>query len=176
MKSVVVFESHWGNTAAISHAIAAVLGPDAEVLETDEATADRMAGVDLVVAGAPVFGLRLPTEGALAEIQERKPEDPAPDLSHPALRLWIGTLPRGRGRSVAFETAVRWSPGGATGTIERGLAEVGYARLTRGRRFVVQGRHGPLRNGELEAAHAWGVQLRQMAEQSMQRTGSPVSP
>jgi len=28
MKAIVVYESHWGNTASIAHAIAAGLGPD----------------------------------------------------------------------------------------------------------------------------------------------------
>ena len=163
MKSVVVYESHWGNTAAVAHAIASGLGAETRVLATDEATDAVMADVDLVVAGAPVFALRLPTEGLLAKLQEED-EQPAPDLSHPALRSWIDRLPAGRGGAAAFETALRWAPGGATGTIERGLAKAGYARISRGHRFIVKGRHGPLREGELEAAHAWGVELRRLAE------------
>ena len=39
MKAIVVYESHWGNTAAVARAIAEGIGPDAHVLSTDEATA-----------------------------------------------------------------------------------------------------------------------------------------
>ena len=39
MKAVVVYESLWGNTAAVARAIAAGIGPDARALSTSEATA-----------------------------------------------------------------------------------------------------------------------------------------
>jgi hypothetical protein len=35
----------------------------------------------------------------------------------------------------------------------------GYRRIAKGRRFFVTGRYGPLREGELEAARAWGADL-----------------
>ena len=38
MKAVVVYESHWGNTAEVARAIASGLGPETPVLGTDEAT------------------------------------------------------------------------------------------------------------------------------------------
>ena len=61
----VVYASHWGNTARRSPGrIAEGIGPDAPVLATDEADLVAISGVDLLVAGAPVMGLRLPTEGA----------------------------------------------------------------------------------------------------------------
>ena len=47
MKAVVVYESLWGNTAAIARAIAAGLGPEAKALSTAEATPDILAGAVL---------------------------------------------------------------------------------------------------------------------------------
>ena len=47
MKAVVVYESHWGNTAAVARAVAEGIGPDAMALNTDEATAAEMDGVEL---------------------------------------------------------------------------------------------------------------------------------
>ena len=38
MKAVVVYESHWGNTAAVARAVAEGLGHGARALTTDEAT------------------------------------------------------------------------------------------------------------------------------------------
>ena len=62
MKAVVVYESLWGNTAAVARAIAEGIGPEARALSTAEATGEAMTGVDLIVAGAPVLGFKLPTE------------------------------------------------------------------------------------------------------------------
>ena len=158
MKTVVVYESHWGNTAAVARAIAEGIGPDAKALTTDEATGATIAEADLIVAGAPVMALRLPTDQALSNMAEAHHE-PAPDVSHPSMRDWLGELPRGNGHGAAFETRLRWSPGGATGAIERGLEDAGYRRLASGRKFVVTGGKGPLREGEIEAARAWGAEL-----------------
>lgn len=38
MNAVVVYESHWGNTAAVARAVAEGLGPEARALTTDEAS------------------------------------------------------------------------------------------------------------------------------------------
>lgn len=158
MKTVVVYESHWGNTEAIARAIADGIGPGAVALTTDAAVGDAIADADLIVAGAPVMALRLPTDETLAKLGDDDKE-PKPDVSHPSLRDWLAGLPHRTGFGAAFETKLRWSPGGATGAIEKGLATAGYRRLTSGRKFVVKGGQGPLRDGELEAARAWGAEL-----------------
>ncbi|MCD6552991.1 MAG: hypothetical protein J7M16_03140 [Anaerolineae bacterium] len=62
MKAIVVYESLWGNTAAIARAIAEGLGPGARALSTAEATSEAIADADLIVAGAPVHSLSLPTD------------------------------------------------------------------------------------------------------------------
>ena len=49
MDAVVVYESMWGNTAAIARAIAAGLGGDAVALTTDAATPEVIEGCRLVV-------------------------------------------------------------------------------------------------------------------------------
>jgi hypothetical protein len=41
------------------------------------------------------------------------------------------------------------------------LERAGYPRLTKARRFVVKGKYGPLRDGELERARRWGAELAQ---------------
>jgi hypothetical protein len=161
MKAVVVYESHWGNTAAIAHAIAEGIGPDAAVLATDEADVTAISGVDLLVAGAPVMGLRLPTEGAEEAVAKSARTAPRPpDVLHPSLRSWLDELPRGHGQAAAFETRVRWSPGGATGAIQDGLERAGYRIGNRPGKFVVTGKYGPLREGELDRARRWGAELR----------------
>jgi flavorubredoxin len=160
MKAVVVYESHWGNTAAIARAIASGLGPDTPVLATEEATGAALADAELIVAGAPVIAFRLATDSMRESIAEDVHDAPTkPDVTHPSMRDWLDGLSAGKGLAAAFETRLHWSPGGATSAIERGLQTAGYARVAKGHKFFVTGRYGPLRDGELDAARAWGSEL-----------------
>jgi hypothetical protein len=160
MNAVVVYESHWGNTAAVAQAIAAGIGPDARAMTTDEASTEALTDVDLLVAGAPVIAFSLASEEMLENMADQSDKAPSPpDLSHPSMRSWLDGLQWGRGRSAAFETRVWWSPRGATGNIERRLEGAGYAVVAKAHRFVVKGSYGPLRDGELKRAREWGAEL-----------------
>jgi flavorubredoxin len=162
MKVIVVYESFWGNTAAIAEAIAEGFGPEAQALPTDAASPSDVLGADLVVAGAPTIAFGLASDRMRKSIASEAAKAPAPpDLSHPSLRSWLAALPKGRGRAAAFETRIWWSPRGATGHIERGLRSAGYDPIAKSNRFVVSGTYGPLREGELQRARRWGAELAQ---------------
>lgn len=162
MKALVVYESHWGNTAAAAKAIAEGIGHGARALTTDEADDQALANADLLVAGAPVIAFGLATEGMRKQIIAGAESAPTPpDMSHPSLRSWLEALPKGRGNAAAFETRIWWSPRGATGSIERILKRAGYRPVSKPGRFIVQGAYGPLRDGELERARLWGAALGQ---------------
>ena len=121
MKAIVVYESLWGNTAAIARAIAEGIGPEARALSTAEATAAVTADADLIVAGAPLHAFRLPTDkirNTLATKKDEKAPTP-PNLSHPSMRTWLVSLSKGKGKATSFETRFKWSPGGAAGAIAR---------------------------------------------------------
>jgi hypothetical protein len=161
LRAVVVYESLWGNTAAIARAIAEGLGPDVRAMTTDEATPAVVADADLIVAGAPVLGFSLPTDQMLEGIRKNPGNAPRPaDLSHPSMRHWLETLPAGRGRCAAFETRIRGPvPGSATKAILAGLEGKGYTPAAEKAPFYVGGKYGPLRDGEVEKARAWGAEL-----------------
>jgi flavorubredoxin len=159
MKAIVVYESLWGNTAAVARAIAEGLGPEAQALSTAEATKEAVAGADLIVAGSPLFAFQLPTDKIRETIRKKSSAFPTPpDLSHPPLRTWLETVPAGQGRAAAFETRLWWSPGGALGSILQALKKAGYAPAG-SKRFKVAGMTGPLKPGELERARQWGEHL-----------------
>lgn len=160
MKAVVVYESLFGNTAAIARAIAEGIGSDTEALTTDEATDAVIAGAEVIVAGAPVIAFGLASDKTREGIGggEKDPDHPA-DVAHPSLKSWLESLPAGAGSAAAFETRLWWSPRGATGSIERGLKGAGYNVVAKSERFVVEGKYGPLREGELDRARAWGRSL-----------------
>jgi hypothetical protein len=164
MKAVVVFESLWGNTAAIAHAIADGIGPGARCLTTNEASREAIADADLIVAGAPVLGFRLGSDQIRAAIARDEANAPKPpDLSHASLRSWLERLPEGTGKSAAFETRIWWSPRGATGDIQTRLERAGYHTIAKPQKFVVADKYGPLRDGELERAREWGQELATVA-------------
>ncbi len=165
MKAVVVYESLWGNTAAIARAIAEGIGPGVRALTTSEASGAAVADADLIVAGAPVFGFSLASDKMLQGIAANPGNPPAPpDVSHPSLRSWLDALPHGSGRSAAFETRLSWSPGGATPAIVRALERAGFSPVAKPARFIVKGKFGPLRDGELERARQWGAELAKAME------------
>lgn len=161
MKAVVVYESHWGNTADVARAVAEGIGPEAVALTTEEASPEAIAGADLLVVGAPVIAFGLPSprgEDAVAATAGSAPTPPV--MVHPSMSAWLADLPRGSGQAAAFETHMRWVPGGATGAIERELTHKGYRVSADSGKFVVKGRYGPLRDGELERARTWGTGVR----------------
>ncbi len=158
MKAVVVYESLWGNTAAIARSIAEGAGPDAVALTTDEATGPAIRGADLIVAGAPLLGFALPTEAMRDGIRKDK-NAPPPDLAHPSMRSWLETVPDGTGLCCGFETRIWWSPGSAAKKCSEGLRSHGYAAAGKDEKFIVTGKYGPLKDGELERARLWGAQL-----------------
>jgi flavodoxin len=165
MNAIVVYESVWGNTAAVARAIAEGFGPQARAFATDEVAAEEIATADLIVAGSPVFGFSLPTEGMRERILRGETDAGSPpDLSHPSLRSWLENVPVGRGRCAAFETRIWWSPRGATGTIEKRLSALGYSPIAKAQKFVVRDKYGPLRDGELDRARQWGRELKRAVE------------
>lgn len=159
MNAIVVYESHWGNTATVARAVAEGIGSDVRALDTDAANTIDLSGVKLIVAGAPVIAFRLASDGMRKQIAGDTKAPVPPDVSHPLMRAWLDGLPSGQGWGAAFETRIWWSPRGATGTIESKLKRAGYAKLARAERFIVAGSYGPMREGELERSRSWGRSL-----------------
>jgi flavorubredoxin len=160
MKAVVVYESLWGNTAAVARAIADGIGPGTPAVTTDAASIEAIADADLIVAGAPVLAFSLPTDAMRDSVAKSEATAPTPpDLAHPSMRSWLDALPPGRGRGAAFETRIWWSPRGATGDIEKRLEQAGYPVVAKAQKFVVKDKYGPLREGEVERARQWGMEL-----------------
>lgn len=160
MKAVVVYESFWGNTADVARAIAEGIGEGTPTLATDEATAEALAGADLLVVGAPLMAFSLPREQTREDLK-RQGKAPTPaDLSHPSMRSWLAGLPAGSADFATFETRFKRSPGSATKVIDKALTGLGYKSLGKGERFLITGSYGPMADGELDRARAWGAELR----------------
>ena len=172
MNALVVYESLWGNTAAIAHAVAEGIGPGTRVAHTGEVDPAEAASVDLLVVGAPVHAFSLPTTGTKASVATRRvaPGDLEPELDQPPVRDWLAGIPSGTGIAAAFDTRVRGPLGkGGASKIEKLLEEKGFrvAHVSQG--FLIANEKNPkspasmLREGELEKARKWGAELAVLA-------------
>ena len=161
MRSLVVYESWFGNTQWIAEKIAAAL---AQVGEVDLIAVDEplppLDEVDLLVVGGPthIHGLssRRSREGAVDEGGHGEPGI--------GVRGWIEALPTGSQgpRFAAFDTRAH-KPVLLVGSAARGIArrmrERGYTPAVEPESFFVEGTAGPLEEGELERAWEWGRTL-----------------
>lgn len=168
MRAIVVYESLWGNTAAIARAVGEGLGDGTKVMTTSEATPSMVAAADLVVAGAPIHAVGLPSADSRESARTRPPgmHIGAPDLSHIPMRDWLASLSPTKGAAAAFDTRMGnvFGRGGSTKIAKR-LGAAGYRLATPPQGFIVESKQqvpgpgGSLREGELERARAWGGEL-----------------
>ncbi len=172
---MVVYQSLWGNTAAVARAIAAGLGDDAVVGHTGEITPAQAAGATLLVVGSPVHALSLPTHSSVASVAAREvgPGEIPADVDQPLLKEWLAALPMGTIPAAAFDTRIKGFLGrGGASTIERLLKARGCRIVDKGQGFIVinqrevQESASMLREGELARASQWGEQLAALAAQA----------
>jgi len=165
MTALVVHESHWGNTRAVALAIAHGLddtgsGP-VEVVDVASAPSPLPDDVDLVVLGGPTHAFSMSRPSTRHDAHERGAE---PGHEHQGIREWLATLPSGdSSRSVAtFDTRaeqVRRLPGSAARAAARFVSRHRIGRMVATESFYVEDSPGPLVDGELERARAWGRAL-----------------
>jgi hypothetical protein len=165
MKTLVVYESMYGNTKAVAEAIAEGLG-GAEVVSVSQA-ADRSEEPDLLVVGGPTHIHGMATtrsrQAAVEAVKEDGDTHVEPDATaEPGLRAWIRDLPAvSGGRAAAFDTRADrapWLTGAASRGIAKRLRRHGYEVFST-ESFLVEESEGPLAHGELSRARAWGAQL-----------------
>ena len=167
MRVAVIYGSIFGNTGAVAGAIAEGLRAHGDV--TLERVDERAStDVDLLVLGAPTHAHGLPTWMSRRAIEEAAEE--AEKTGHsleseptPAMRSLLDRLPEAGGTAAAcFDTRFDRSPlltGSAAKTIAKKLLRLGYELVTPPMSFFVLESEGPLKDGELERAHAWGASL-----------------
>ncbi len=164
----VVYESLWGNTAAIARAIAEGIGDEAVAVSTADTDPADATSIRALIAGAPVHGMSLPTSQSLLSAAGKKADEAhaAPRVDEPLMRTWLEGLPMLDIPATAFDTRVRGPLGrGAATAIIRAESAKGCSLLAQPKGFRVDFRNaGPeeadlLKDGELAKARAWGQQL-----------------
>jgi flavodoxin len=141
MKAMIVFDSVYGNTEKIAEAIAAGMGSGTKARRPSAVGADELRSVELLVVGSPTLGGR-PTK---------------------AIQGFIDSIPKavaGKLIIAAFDTrmSMKFAKifGYAAARITAKLQENGSTLRSPPEGFIVRGGSGPLAEGELERATAWG--------------------
>jgi hypothetical protein len=165
MRTVVVYESMFGNTRSVGDAIAEGLrgAGVVRVGTVDDIAPDAVSDAELIVVGGPTQSRSMAKPNAreaVAKNRALKKFGPI-ESGQESLRGWLDRLPQGDGVVAAFDTRFdkpTFLTGSAAREIAGKLARKGYT-LVESQSFFVKTTGGPLLDGELERAVAWGREL-----------------
>lgn len=176
MSVLVIYESMWGNTRDVAQAIGLGLagsgpggsGPEGSgpaknvtVTEVRHAPPHVPKDVDLVVLGGPTHAFSMSRsstrhdavkQGATVGDPERGIREWLADQTSTSDRLDIATFD-------TRVTSVRHLPGSAAKGAAKEVRRHHLGRLIGSESFYVSDSAGPLLDGELERARAWGAEL-----------------
>ena len=141
MKTLVIYDSTYGNTEQVARAMAQALGGPARKVGAQ--TPEDLQGLDVLIVGSPTHGGR-----------------PTPEVQ----ALLKSPLSLGGARVAAFDTRVNSRVGEvlfgfAADRIGRLLEQGGATLRVKPEGFFVLGNRGPVKPGELERAAAWARQV-----------------
>lgn len=162
MRALVVYESMFGNSEQVARAVAAGLETRFDVVELAEV--GSAPGVDdevaLVVVGGPTHAFSM-TRHSTREDARKQGSTVDPD--RPGIREWLATVtPPAQVQVATFDTRVakvRHLPGSAAKSAAKAARRRGLSLATGAQSFYVDDTRGPLLEGELERAQAWGAGL-----------------
>lgn len=161
MSTLLVYESMWGNTRAVAEAVAVRLGEDVTLVEVSEAPTRLPDGVDLLVVGGPTHAFSMTRPGT-----RRSAVEQGADAGHVerGIREWLDEVVAPEPVDVAtFDTRVAGSmqhlPGSAAKAAGKRVRRHHLGRLVSTESFYVDETEGPLTEGELGRARAWGALL-----------------
>lgn len=170
MRALVIYESVFGNGRALAEEVAAGLSTTAsgEIVVVDVTSVEHAPvvidrGIELVVVGAPNHAFGLPTARSRQDARSRAPHAM---VSTRGVREWLEQVtPQGAATRAAVWDTRMAHPGflqtvdHASSTIRRGLRRARFRMLTQPEHFLVEDMEGPLADGELQRARAWGADL-----------------
>jgi hypothetical protein len=182
MKSVIVYESMFGNTEHIARKVAQGLaqpGSDTVLKDVREVDPGDLAAADLLVVGAPTHAFSLSRHSTRADAVRQGAD---PSRASFGVREWLDTLEAAfpvaaeRPRVAIFDTRVakvRRLPGSAAKRAARALRTHGLELLDRPTSFYVADVKGPVTFGEFDRAREWGAHLLQVLQALPERDASP---
>lgn len=175
MKTLVVYDSAFGNTERVARAVGGALGSPDEVavVRVGDLQPDGLAGVEVLVVGSPTQKFR-PTAAASAFVRNL----PADRLSGVRVAAFDTRISVREAKSAVLSLLVRLlGPDAyAAQRLADGLERCGGTLVAPPEGFFVEGMDGPLKAGELERAAAWAAQLAMTSGDGAARSVAPERP
>lgn len=146
MKTLVAYDSVYGNTEIVARAIGDAIPGEVQVLRVGQVNTDEFKSVDLLIIGSPTHGA-MPTDAAQSLVDR------------------IGPPSREGTRVATFDTRLTWPflerwGGFAAPKMAEALANKGWTLAGEPGGFFVRGlKKGPLKKGEVERAVVWAQGL-----------------
>jgi flavodoxin I len=152
VKALIVYDSWYGNTEKIAESIGSAITGNVKVLRVSEANLSHLKSLNLLIVGSPTQGFR----------------------ATKLIKTFLKSIPKGTLEGIdvaAFDTRM---PASDMGAVPRFFMNVGgYAapRIAGKLRkrggnlvvppegFLVTGKEGPLKEGELERAASWAKEI-----------------
>ncbi|MDD5551746.1 MAG: flavodoxin family protein [Candidatus Pacebacteria bacterium] len=142
MKTLVIFDSNFGNTKKIAEVIANEMGENAKVVSVADFDIEDLEGTNLLIVGSPINGFR-PTE---------------------KINKFLANLAKNQLKGIkaaSFDTRVKlFIHGDAAKKISKKLKDAGAEIIVEPQAFYVKGKEGPLLAGEIEKAKNWAREIK----------------
>ncbi|MFC2034483.1 flavodoxin family protein [Chloroflexota bacterium] len=152
MKTLVIYDSMYGNTEKIARAIGDDVNGDVSVLHVNKVKLSELESLDLLIIGAPTQGFR-PTKPVKAFI-DSIPKDNLKGIKVAAFDTRIAVSDVGKGLRLLMKVG-----GYAAPHIAEGLKKKGGDLALPPEGFFVKDKEGPLKEGELERAAIWAKDI-----------------
>jgi flavodoxin len=151
MKTLIIYDSVFGNTAKVAQALAMAL--QAAACPVSKVTTDQLRGLEVMIVGSPTRSFR-PTP-AISQFLKALPKNHLAGINVAAFdtRIWLNTID-----SAAFRFIVD-KGGYAASIMANMLKKKGGTLVVPPEGFLVTGEQGPLKAGELERAAEWARQI-----------------
>lgn len=154
MKSLVAYDSAYGNTASIAEAINLILNKYGKsfVKQVTAVTDSDLREVDILVIGSPTQGGRptKPTQQFIDELPERLLQQSGIAIFDTRFEVSEQKLPL----RILMKTI-----GYAATKMAKSIQQRGGNLIAEPQGFIVSDQKGPLKEGEIERARTWAAQL-----------------
>ncbi|NTW22892.1 flavodoxin family protein [Candidatus Falkowbacteria bacterium] len=161
MKTVIVYDSMFGNTQKVAEAVASKIGGECVLCHVKEAKPQEVQAAGLLIVGSPTHGGRasIPTQTFLKQLSKGI----LANVQVAAFDTRIAAADQSWWLKLVMKLIDFAAP-----KMAKGLAGKGGRLLLEPEGFIVNDKEGPLREGELERAQSWGEKINNLLLQKQE--------
>jgi len=155
LKTLIVYDSKFGNAEKIARAIGKSITPlgEVKVIRANETNISELSSVNFLIVGSPTRGGR-PT----SVVKDFVKKIPANALKNVGVTSFDTRLSY-KDSNIGLRLLMRIGGGHANGRIANSLKDKGGHLAAEPEGFIVEHGNGPLRKGEIERADGWAKEI-----------------